>query len=166
MTLHFIVHGRFSDRDRWHGLSFQETVIPSLNGEALNQSFRFTNRLWMCQIWQTDAEVKSLAIEDASLFTFGYIRLQITKHINNVMFSLFIKEWRLWCLVRSKNSPLVWNFWHWILIFPSKKKFFWSGKLKIFPAFFFLISASPQFGSSNWLTDAKKKRVFLCNGGH
>lgn len=49
----------------------------------------------MCQVWQTDTEMQSLEIEDASVIIFGCIRLQITKHINDVMFSLFIKEWHV-----------------------------------------------------------------------
>ena len=57
-------------------------------------------------------------MEDASLFISGCIRLQVTEHINNVNFSLFIKEWRARYSVCGEDSALVWIFWHWSLIFP------------------------------------------------
>lgn len=51
----FIVHWRLSsDGDKLRAWGYQENVISSLNGEALKQSSRFTNKLWMCQIWQRE----------------------------------------------------------------------------------------------------------------
>ena len=73
----------------------------------------------MCQMWQSDTEICSLEMEDASLFISGCIRLQVTEHINNVNFSLFIKESRVLYSVCSEDSARVWIFWHWSLIFPS-----------------------------------------------
>lgn len=56
MTLHFIVHRRFSDREKWHGWTFQENVVCLWMGEARAQSLQFTNRpgMW-CAMHHTQA---------------------------------------------------------------------------------------------------------------
>lgn len=71
--------------------------------------------------------MQSLEIEDGFMFVSGCIRLQVTKYINYVMFSLFIKGWHAWCLVHSENFPLVCNFLSLDSCFPIRK-FFWGAE--------------------------------------
>lgn len=117
MTLHFIVHGRLPDRDGWRDSSFQETVIPSLNGKAGSRSFRFT----VCRSAGCDRPTLACGAWSGKDFLvhFRMEKVTDTEHVNNVTFSLSVKEGRRWCLVRGEGSPFVGGFWHWILFIPS-----------------------------------------------
>lgn len=109
-TLHFIVCGWFSDRDGWHGSCFQENVIPSLSGEVetnLSDSQtgcdvpNVTKWYWNLQPWNGRCFLVHFP---------GCIRPQVTEHINNVNFSLFIKEDVHRYQVCGEDSALVWIF--------------------------------------------------------
>lgn len=134
MTLHFIVHRQFSDRDRWHGWTFQENVVCLWMGKrGPNCSSLQTGQGWAAHHKPTQKlelrEGRCYLVSFCVCFfacSFGCIRLQATVHIN-YMFSLFLSRYML--SVYRKNSLLVWIFGHEIFILCNRYNFGgWKGQ--------------------------------------